>query len=88
MGYLTDCEHETMRMSEKTKAFWREKQAEAETALSVFSANDVDGYLSRSRIMWEITIPSVLTRVNEELIGPYALGSLGRYFTRFMITQT
>lgn len=75
VGYLTDCEQETMRMSEKTKAFWRDKQAEVETALSVFSANDVDGYLSRSRNMWEITIPSVLTRVNEELIGPYALGS-------------
>ncbi|KAG1769202.1 hypothetical protein EDD22DRAFT_997199 [Suillus occidentalis] len=74
VGYLTDCEHETMRMSEKTKAFWREKQAEVEKALSVFSANDVDGYLSRSRNVWEITIPSVLTRVNEELIGPYALG--------------
>ncbi|KAG2751969.1 hypothetical protein P692DRAFT_20830415 [Suillus brevipes Sb2] len=72
--YLTDCEHETMRMSEKTKAFWREKQAEEETALSVFSANDIDGYLSRARNMWEITIPSVLTRVSEELIGPYALG--------------
>lgn len=74
VGYLTDCEHETIRMSEKTKAFWREKKAEAETALSVFSANDVDGYLSRSRNMWEITIPDVLTRVSEELIGPYALG--------------
>lgn len=87
VGYLTDCEHETMRMSEKTKAFWREKQAEVETALSVFSANDVDGYLSRSRDMWEITIPSVLTRVNEELIGPYALGSWRSHFYRFMITK-
>jgi hypothetical protein len=85
--YLTDCEHETMRMSEKTKAFWREKQAEEETALSVFSANDIDGYLSRARNMWEITIPSVLTRVSEELIGPYALGSWRSCFYRFMITQ-
>ncbi|KAG2150031.1 hypothetical protein BD769DRAFT_1624570 [Suillus cothurnatus] len=74
VGYLTDCERETMRMSEKTKAFWREKQVETETALSMFSGNDIDGYLSRSRDMWEITIPGVLTRVNEELIGPYALG--------------
>jgi hypothetical protein len=87
VGYLTDCERETMRMSEKTKAFWREKQVETETALSMFSGNDIDGYLSRSRDMWEITIPGVLTRVNEELIGPYALGSSGSYFVRLMITR-
>ncbi|KAG2072618.1 hypothetical protein BDR04DRAFT_1141575 [Suillus decipiens] len=74
VGYLSDCEHGAMRMSEKTKAFWREKQAETETVLSVFNRNDIDEYLSRSRNMWEITIPDVLTRVNEELIGPYALG--------------
>lgn len=73
-------------MSEKTKAFWREKQAEVDTALSVFSGNDIDGYLSRSRNTWEITIPGVLTRVNEEFIGPYALGSSRSYFSQLMIT--
>ncbi|KAG2159837.1 uncharacterized protein EDB93DRAFT_1244612 [Suillus bovinus] len=87
VGYLTDCEQKTLQMSEKTKSFWREKQAEAETALSVFSGNDVDGYLSRSRIMWEITIPGVLTRLNEEFIGPYALGSSRSYFVWLMITE-
>ncbi|KAG0708834.1 hypothetical protein DFH29DRAFT_343541 [Suillus ampliporus] len=74
VGYLTECGNESIRMSEKTKAFWREKKMEIETVLSVFSGGDVDGYLSRSKKMWEVTIPGVLTRVNEELIGPYALG--------------
>lgn len=62
-------------MSEKTKAFWRDKKMAIETALRVFSGDDVDEYLARSKDMWEVTIPGVLTKLNKELVGPYALGS-------------
>lgn len=74
VGYLTQCENGTIRMSEKTKAFWRDKRMAIEIVLRVFSGEDVDEYLARSKDMWEVTIPGVLTQVNKELIGPYALG--------------
>lgn len=75
VGYLTECQNGTIRMSEKTKAFWLEKRMTIETALKVFSGDEVDEYLERSKNMWEVTIPGILTKVNKELIGPYALGS-------------
>ncbi|KAG1749965.1 uncharacterized protein EDB91DRAFT_1235415 [Suillus paluster] len=61
VGYLAECENESIRMSEKTKAFWQERKIEVEMTLSIFNGHDVDGYLARSKEMWE-------------LIGPYALG--------------
>ncbi|KAJ8595902.1 hypothetical protein M405DRAFT_856910 [Rhizopogon salebrosus TDB-379] len=74
VGYLTQCENETIRMSEKTKAIWRDKRMVIETALRDFRGDNVDEYLERSQHMWEVTIPGVLTQVNKELIGPYVLG--------------
>jgi len=74
VGYLTECESGAIHMSEKTKAFWRDKKMAIETALRVFSGDDVDEYLARSKDMWEVTIPGVLTKLNKELVGPYALG--------------
>jgi hypothetical protein len=74
VGYLTQCENESIRMSEKTKAIWRDKRMVIETALRDFRGDNVDEYLERSQHMWEVTIPGVLTQVNKELIGPYVLG--------------
>jgi len=84
VGYLTECDNETIRMSEKTKAFWRNKRMAIETVLRVFSGGDVDEYLVHSKKMWEVTIPGVLTKLNKELIGPYALGSSRVFLSAFL----
>ena len=72
--YLADCEREVIKMSDKTKAFWNEKKHEIEILLQQLDTEHSDEYFTVAKQIWEHVIPDVLTKVNEEIIGPYILG--------------
>ena len=77
--YLADCEREVIKMSDKTKAFWNEKKHEIEILLQQFatsSGKDAEEYFTIAKQTWEQAIPDALTKVNDEIIGPYSLGEI------------
>jgi glutathione S-transferase len=86
-GYIADSESGAIQVSEKTKAFWREKKAASDALLDVMvQADKTDAeldeaakaareeYLQIAKTCWEITLKDSLVKLNEDIIGPYALG--------------
>lgn len=87
-NYLADAQSEKLQVSEKVKSLWREKEASVKVLLEVFQDAekpddrlDADALAKRAdffkvaRDGWESSLQGVLTRLNEEIIGPYALGT-------------
>lgn len=85
--YLAESESGAIQVSEKTKAFWREKKAITESLLNVMSQADKpdaeldeaakaarEEYLQIAKTTWEVTLKEALVKLNEDIIGPYALG--------------
>ncbi|KAF9229256.1 hypothetical protein BS17DRAFT_743116 [Gyrodon lividus] len=75
--HLSDSENETIRMSDKTKAFWIERKDAIETLLQVFTTargRHAEDYFALAKRTWEHAVPDVLMTLNREIIGPYALG--------------
>ena len=86
-GYISEAESGTTPISEKTKAFWREKKAATQVLLDVMlragktSAQlDEAGKLAReeyfrnAKAIWEVGLKENLVRLNAEVLGPYSLG--------------
>ncbi|KAJ7706208.1 hypothetical protein B0H17DRAFT_1036184 [Mycena rosella] len=86
-GCLAETEAGTVQVSEKVKKFWRDKLSETELLLSVLNdAGKEDGaldaaakakrveFFAKAKAAWEVTLKDTLTRLNKEIIGPYALG--------------
>ncbi|TFY80944.1 hypothetical protein EWM64_g3067 [Hericium alpestre] len=87
--FLSENETSEVRVSEKTKKFWLEKKQATEELLSVHQDADKSDtelttaerdnrqkYFESSKAAWEIDLSLVLTRLSQELTGPYALGTL------------
>ncbi|KIK96267.1 hypothetical protein PAXRUDRAFT_138839 [Paxillus rubicundulus Ve08.2h10] len=77
LKHLSDCVNETIRMSNKTKAFWSEKKEATEILLQVLATgrgSHAEDYFVLAKKTWENAVPDVLTRVNNDIIGPYTLG--------------
>lgn len=87
--YISDSEKELINASEKTKRFWAEKKAGTEALLAVFVNADKsqaqldaagkkarEEYFLNAKAAWEISLRDVLIKLNNEIIGPYALGMI------------
>ncbi|KAG5639225.1 hypothetical protein H0H81_005299 [Sphagnurus paluster] len=85
--YLASADEEKIHVSEKTKAFWREKKAAVEVLLEALENAgkaegelDADGqrkraaFLTEARQAWEVSLKDVLVKINDEIIGPFSLG--------------
>ncbi|KAG5647963.1 hypothetical protein DXG03_006997 [Asterophora parasitica] len=85
--YIADAEGEKISVSEKTKAFWREKKAAVDVLLEVVeNADKAEGELdavdqgkraefyTEARQAWEVSLKDALVKINSEHIGPYTLG--------------
>jgi hypothetical protein len=88
LGYLKDAEEDKIQVSEKTKAFWREKQSANKVLLDVMKdaeksdAELDDGaktsraeYLKEAKVTWEVNLRDALIKLNGEIIGPFCLGT-------------
>jgi hypothetical protein len=86
--YLAETEVDEIRVSEKTKTFWLEKKGETEdllTALDEADKSDADlnesgmkarqEYFEKTKATWEVGLALALTKLSNELIGPFALGA-------------
>jgi len=76
-GYLSDADQEKLRVSEKVKALWRSKLEAEESLLQVFTAPNEElksEYLDKAGTRWNVSLKEVLTELNKEIVGPYALG--------------
>ncbi|KAF9270193.1 hypothetical protein L218DRAFT_952377 [Marasmius fiardii PR-910] len=86
-NYLSEAESGKVNVTERIKEFWRNRKTEVESLLSVFekasqSSDEIDeeskvkraAYFNVARVSWETGMPKILTKLNEEVIGPFALG--------------
>lgn len=94
--YLHEAETQTIRVSDKVRALWREKLDDIKVTLAVLSdaekseaqldeqskANRV-AFFQAARQAWEINLKEVLTQLSKEMIGPFALGMSVRSILRF-----
>lgn len=91
-NYLADAQSEKLHVSEKVKSLWRDKEAAATVLLEVFqNAEKPEDRLDKAALAkraeffkiardgWEVALQSVLTRLNQEIIGPYALGMIAAF---------
>jgi hypothetical protein len=87
-GYILEAESGAMPISEKTKAFWKEKKAATEILLDVMLHADKpsaqldkvgksarDDYFMNAKTCWEVGLKGNLVKLNAEIIGPYSLGA-------------
>jgi hypothetical protein len=85
--HLSEAESGNIIVSEKTKVFWRTKKGAIETLLAVFEvaskpSSELDQeaqanrteYFNVAKAAWETGLPKVLNKLNDEVIGPFALG--------------
>jgi hypothetical protein len=85
----------TSLISEKTKAFWKDKKVATETLLDIMihadktsaqldqaSRLERDDYFATARICWEVELKESLVKFNSQIIGPY---SLGKYFDTWVV---
>jgi len=86
-GFIVEATSEQSHLSQKTKAFYEEKQKSNQTLLDVISKADVptaeldaiakaarEDYFSTAKTAWETDLKESLTTLNGEIIGPYSLG--------------
>jgi hypothetical protein len=79
-GYLSDADQDKLRVSEKVKILWRSRLDAEEPLLQVLTAPNEESkreYLDKARNQWDVQLKEVLTELNKEIVGPYALG---KYF--------
>jgi 23S rRNA G2069 N7-methylase RlmK/C1962 C5-methylase RlmI len=86
-GYISEAEAGTLPISEKTKAFWKEKKAATDTLLDIMVHADKtsvqldvaqrsarDDYLENAKTTWEVELNGNLVKLNTDIVGPYSLG--------------
>jgi len=76
-GYLSDANQDKLRVSERVKTLWQSKLDVEEPLLQVFTAPNEElksEYLEKARQKWNVQLKEVLTELNKEIVGPYALG--------------
>jgi len=87
LGYLKEADDLQIQVSEKTKAFWREKQSANKILLDVMkdahkSDTELDDigrkrradYFTEAKVTWEVNLRDTLIKLNSEIIGPFCLG--------------
>jgi hypothetical protein len=87
--YLKESDDHQIQVSEKTKAFWREKQSANKMILDVMKdAHKTDAeldhigrkrrtdYFTEAKVTWEVNLRDTLIKLNSEIIGPFCLGTL------------
>jgi hypothetical protein len=89
MNYLHQAETQTIRVSDKVRALWRDRL----DAINVLMAVMMDGekpeaqlderakvsrlsFFEAARQAWEVDIKVALTQLSNEMIGPFTLGML------------
>ena len=90
-NYSHQAETQTVQVSDKVKALWRDKLDAINTSLAVLldaekSEAQLDeqskgtrlAFFQGARQAWEIDLKVVLTQLSNEMIGPFALGMLAR----------
>jgi len=76
-GFLSDAEAGKLRASDKVKALWKSKLDGDEHLLKVYEAPTEElkrEYLEKAEQLWDVQLKEVLTELNKEIVGPYALG--------------
>jgi len=86
-SYLSEAESGTTPISEKTKAFWKEKKDATGNLLDIMLQADKtgaqlneteklarDGYFKNAKTVWEVELQDNLLKLNAEIVGPYSLG--------------
>ena len=85
--YLHQSENQTIRVSDKVRAFWTDKldainsilvvlldAEKPEVQLDEQSKSNRLAFFQAARQAWEINLKDVLTQLSKEMIGPFALG--------------
>lgn len=100
-NYSHQAETQTVQVSDKVRALWRDKLDAINTSLAVLlNAEKLEAQLDEqskgirlaffqgARQAWEIDLKVVLTQLSNEMIGPFALGMLASHcFLPWSITQ-
>jgi len=86
-GFIAEASNGQSHLSQKTKAFYEEKQTSNQALLDVFAKADVataeldatakaarEDYFATAKSTWETDLKESLTKLNGEIIGPYSLG--------------
>jgi len=86
-NYLRQAEAQTVQVSDKVRALWKDKLDAINTSMAVLldaekSEAQLDAQSKGSRLAffeaahqaWEINLKVVLTQLSNEMIGPFALG--------------
>jgi dGTP triphosphohydrolase len=89
MNYSHQAETQTVQVSDKVKALWRDKLDAVNTSLAVLldaeksevqldeqSKGNRLAFFQAARQAWEINLKVALTQLSNEMIGPFALGIL------------
>ncbi|EPQ60654.1 hypothetical protein GLOTRDRAFT_113234 [Gloeophyllum trabeum ATCC 11539] len=84
---IAESEKGAVQASTKTKKFWEDKKAgiaelaevfadagKSESELSPEGKSKRAEYFKNAKKLWETDLKAVLTRVNKEMLGPFALG--------------
>ena len=85
--YISEAESGTSSISEKTKAFWKDKKAATEILLDIMihanktsaqldqaSRLEREDYFANARTCWEVELKESLVKLNSQIISPYSLG--------------
>jgi hypothetical protein len=86
--YLAENEAKEVRVSEKTKAFWLERENATEGLLIALDEADKNEselsesgrkarveYFEKTKAAWEVGLAVVLNNLSKDLVGPFALGA-------------
>ena len=86
--YLAENEAKEVRVSEKTKAFWLERERATEDLLIALDEADKNEselsesgrkarveYFEKTKAAWEDGLAVVLNNLSKDLVGPFALGA-------------
>ncbi|KAK1229692.1 hypothetical protein PQX77_007254 [Marasmius sp. AFHP31] len=85
--YLSEADSGKINVAEKIKTFWKTRKDAVDVLLAVFehaqkSTDELDDaskakrtdYFNLAKVAWETGLPKILSKLNEEVIGPFALG--------------
>jgi hypothetical protein len=91
--YISEAESGTSPISEKTKAFWKEKEAAAQILLDIMVHAEKtnaqldeagrlarDDYFTNAKTIWEVVLKEKLVKLNAEIVGPYSLGKYSEHW--------
>lgn len=86
-SYISGSQKAEIQASEKTRKLWESKKAHSEELLAVYSASGKDddqltpdeksareAYFRVATEYWTVRLRRVLTTLDKEIIGPFALG--------------